>query len=151
MRNVTKVSPVLKQIINKRKEETPLSSCDSVEHSFKEKLSLQSRRQDKEEKELEVFEMLEGATLNSSFSRSYNHIRYMDYYLVFIASFSKSSVWFQYKFQHQQTDGEVNSSLTEQSQTIRQTATRKVEAALSRRYIINPFYHVAFSINWQCF
>ena len=68
---MTKVSPVLKQIINKRKEENPQSSCDSVEHSFKEKLSLQSRRQDKEEKELEVFEMLEGATLNSSFSRSY--------------------------------------------------------------------------------
>ena len=40
-----------------------------VEHSFKEKLSLQSKRQDNEEKELEVFEMLEGATLNSSFSR----------------------------------------------------------------------------------
>ena len=74
VRNVTKVSPVLKQIINKRKEETPQSSCDSVEHSFKEKLSLQSRRQDKEEKELEVFEMLEGATLNSSFSRSDNDI-----------------------------------------------------------------------------
>ena len=70
MRNVTKVSPVLKQIMNKRKEENPLSCCDSVEQSFKEKLSLQSQRQDKEEKELEVFEMLEGATLNSSFSRS---------------------------------------------------------------------------------
>ena len=70
------MSPVLKQIINKRKEENPLSCCDSVEHSFKEKLSLQSRRQDKEEKELEVFEMLEGATLNSSFSRS-GHIRYI--------------------------------------------------------------------------
>ena len=45
------------------------SACDSVEHSFKEKLSVQSRRNDKEEKELEVFEMLEGATLHSSFSR----------------------------------------------------------------------------------
>ena len=74
---MTKVSPVLKQIINKRKEEIPpYSSCDSVEHSFKEKLSLQSQRQDKEEKELEVFEMLEGATLNSSFSRFTNHIKY---------------------------------------------------------------------------
>ena len=71
------MSPVLKQIINKRKEENPLSCCDSVEHSFKEKLSLQSQRQHKEEKELEVFEMLEGATLNSSFSRSYNHNKWI--------------------------------------------------------------------------
>ena len=73
MRNVTKVSPVLKQIINRQREENKTescqTSCDSVEHSFKEKLCLQSRRQDREEKELEVFEMLEGATLNSSFSR----------------------------------------------------------------------------------
>ena len=45
------------------------SACDSVEHSFKEKLSVQSQRNDKDEKELEVFEMLEGATLHSSFSR----------------------------------------------------------------------------------
>ena len=47
------------------------SACDSVEHSFKEKLSVQSKRNDKDEKELEVFEMLEGATLHSSFSRYY--------------------------------------------------------------------------------
>ena len=43
--------------------------CDSVEHSFKEKLSVQSQLNDKEKKELEVFELLEGATLHSSFSR----------------------------------------------------------------------------------
>ena len=48
------------------------SACDSVEHSFKEKLSVQSKRNDKDEKELEVFEMLEGATLHSSFSRYAN-------------------------------------------------------------------------------
>ena len=68
-----KMSPVLKQIISRRAPGAELqrqaSACDSVEHSFKEKLSLQSRRCDKEEKELEVFEMLEGATLHSSFSR----------------------------------------------------------------------------------
>ena len=49
------------------------SACDSVEHSFKEKLSVQSKRNDKDEKELEVFEMLEGATLHSSFSRFANN------------------------------------------------------------------------------
>ena len=64
----SKMSPVLKQILSK-KVERQSSACDSVEHSFKEKLSIQSKHNDKEEKELEVFEMLEGATLHSSFSR----------------------------------------------------------------------------------
>ena len=64
----SKMSPVLKQILSK-KIERQSSACDSVEHSFKEKLSMQSKHNDKEEKELEVFEMLEGATLHSSFSR----------------------------------------------------------------------------------
>ena len=64
----SKMSPVLKQILSK-KIERQSSACDSVEHSFKEKLSIQSKHNDKEEKELEVFEMLEGATLHSSFSR----------------------------------------------------------------------------------
>ena len=79
----SKVSPVLKQIMSKRVVEQHQqdtvgklkllrrenSGCDSVENSFKEKLSVQSKRNDKEDKELEVFEMLEGATLHSSFSR----------------------------------------------------------------------------------
>ena len=64
----SKMSPVLKQILSK-KVERQSSACDSVEHSFKEKLSIQSKHNDKEEKELELFEMLEGATLHSSFSR----------------------------------------------------------------------------------
>ena len=45
------------------------SICDSVEHSFREKLSVQEKRQVKELKELEVFEILEDATLDSSFNR----------------------------------------------------------------------------------
>ena len=45
------------------------SICDSVENSFREKLSVQEKRQVKELKELEVFEILEDATLDSSFDR----------------------------------------------------------------------------------
>ena len=80
--STSKMSPVLKQIMSKNavpaavlKLNRQVSDCDSVEHSFKEKLSLQSQKQDRENKELEVFELLEGATLHSSFSR-FVHLNY---------------------------------------------------------------------------
>ena len=77
--------PLLKQIWNKsaeRRESLQQSNfsppnqpsrqnsiCDSVEQSFREKLSVQEKRQANDKKELEVFEILEDATLNSSFNR----------------------------------------------------------------------------------
>ena len=50
------------------------STCDSVENSFREKLTVQEKRQVREQKELEVFEILEDATLNSSFNSTSSRI-----------------------------------------------------------------------------
>ena len=92
--SIREPEPSLKLIWNKtkgRKEKNSVSHlsapirqtsiCDSVEHSFREKLSIQERRQANELKELEVFKILEDATLDSSFNRLghlYYHLKCSD-------------------------------------------------------------------------